>query len=670
MKGVFFLIIPLFFLHSAKATSYYFSTKSGNDDRTPKQAQNASTPWKTLDKLNSFSDNFLPGDHVLFKRGETFFGSITINKSGTEDLPIVFSAYGLGEKPVITSLITLTNWTPAAGYNGVYESSDASLGKNVNILLSNNVLQQIGRYPNANAANKGYLTFESRDSYLSITDNELSSEPNWTGAQAVIRAARWKLDRVRITSHSGNTINYASSSKSPPSNNFGYFLQNDIKTLDQPGEWYYNPSSKKMNVYFGQKNPSSYTIQASTTPTLINSDNSSNLVFDNLTVKGADSYGFRINNSNNVTIQNCDVLFSGNTGISVGKSSGNLKIENCQILYSNSYGINLNKSINSIIRNNTIRNSGAIAGMGGSDSSPYKGIEFGGSGNLVENNEIDSSGYMGIHLVKGENQTIKNNVINTFGFVKDDGGGIYIRANENDKTLYTNRKIIGNIVLNGIGAPAGTNSTYSAANGIYMDDRANGVEITGNTVANTFRGIVLHDAFNIEVKDNTLFSNNVGCYMQHEGGPNPFRDNKIINNTFFSKFPKQIPLSLLTKRNVADSIGTLDSNYYFRPFGDDHVFKQSYKNSSGKNVTEVLSLNDWKNTHRKDPSSKMSSMSFHNNAVPDDYIRFEYNPSDNNKTVNFAGNYRDVNNNLYFRSVVLKPYSSIILLKQTGKKFR
>ncbi len=670
MKSLFFFIVFASFINFSKAASYYFSTNSGNDTRTPKQAQNPSTPWKTLNKLNSFSSNFEPGDHILFKRGETFFGSITINESGTSDSPIVFSAYGTGDKPVITSLTTLTNWTPVQGYNGVYESSDAALGKSINILVLNNVLQQLGRYPNANAANKGYLTFESHYSYFSITDNELPNEPNWTGAQAVIRIARWKLDRVPITSHSGNTINYNSFAKSSATDNYGYFIQNDIKTLDQLGEWYYNPSSKKMNVFFGKNDPSSYIIQVPTTPNLINSDNSANLVFDNLAVKGADSYGFRMNNSSNVTIQNCDVLFSGNTGISIAKGSVNLKIEDCKVSYSNSCGINLSKSINAIIRNNTIRNSGAIAGMGGSDSSPYKGIEFGGSDNLLENNEVDSSGYMGIHLINGENHTIKNNVVNTFGFVKDDGGGIYARENEGAKIRYTNRKIVGNIVLNGIGAQAGTNSPYSAANGIYMDDRANGVEITGNTVANTFRGVVLHNAFNIQVKNNTFFNNNVGCYMQYDGGPNPLRNNIIMNNTFFSKLPKQLALSISTKRNDVDSIGIVDSNYYFRPFADGHVFKQSYKNSAGKNVTEMLSLNDWKNAHKKDPSSRTAFMQSPSNAVPDDNIRFEYNASGNNKTVNIAGNYRDVNNNLYSNRIVLKPYSSIILMKQTGRKLR
>ncbi|WP_018613837.1 right-handed parallel beta-helix repeat-containing protein [Segetibacter koreensis] len=659
MKTLLFLLASLFFISNAKATNYYFSNNSGNDDRTAKEAQSPSTPWKTLNKLNSFSGDLQPGDHILFKRGETFYGSITLKKSGTPDMPIVFSTYGTGEKPVITSLVNLTNWTPTAGYKGVYESSDASLGKSVSILLVNNVLQQLGRYPNADAPNKGYLTIKSHNSNISITDNELPPTPNWTGAQLVIRMARWKLDKEQIISHEGNTITYKAFSKSTPTDNYGYFIQNDVKTLDQFGEWYYDPSSKKMYVYFGQKPPSSYSVKASTIAALIYSNNNSNLVFDNLSIQGADAYGFRINNCTNVSIQNCDILFSGNTGISFGTSSSNLNIQNCTVAYSNSWGMKLGNTTGSIVKNNVIRNSGAIAGMGESDSAPYKGLEFGGSDDVIENNEIDSSGYIGINF-NGNNQTIKNNVINTFGFVKDDGGGIYTWAG-NANTIFSNRKVIGNIVLNGTGAQAGTNSPNSAANGIYMDG-ANGVEITGNTVANTFRGIFVNNAFNIIVKDNTSFNNQTACYMQHAGH---LGNNTIVNNTFFSKLPTQQPFEIFTNGNDVDNVlGTIDNNYYGRPLGNDRVFKQTYKNVEGKKVSEALSLNDWKTLRGKDPSSHILSMQGRRNINPDDYVRFEYNGTAADKTVSLAGNYKDVNNNSYSKSIVIKPYSSIILLKQ------
>src|SRR3712207_2097522 len=94
------LAVSLCVLNTAGATNYYFSSVSGDDSRTSNQAQNPSTPWKTIDKLNTIFASLLPGDSVLFKRGETFYGSIIVGKSGTSILPITIGAYGTGAKPV------------------------------------------------------------------------------------------------------------------------------------------------------------------------------------------------------------------------------------------------------------------------------------------------------------------------------------------------------------------------------------------------------------------------------------------------------------------------------------------------------------------------------------------------------------------------------------------
>src|SRR5688500_4480058 len=181
-------IILLCLLHSSKANTYYFSSTSGNDSRTSTQAQNPSTPWKTLSKLNSFFSSLQPGDFVLFKRGETFYGSITANKSGTATAPITISDYGTGNRPVITSLVTLSGWTANSTRSGVYESSaNLAFDTEVNIVLLNGTQKGIGRYPNSDVANKGYLTLESHVGKTSITDNQLASTPNWTGADVIIR---------------------------------------------------------------------------------------------------------------------------------------------------------------------------------------------------------------------------------------------------------------------------------------------------------------------------------------------------------------------------------------------------------------------------------------------------------------------------------------------------
>ena len=51
---------------------------------------------------------------------------------------------------------------------------------------------------------------------------------------------------------------------------------------------------------------------------------------------------------------------------------------------------------------------------------------------------------------------------------------------------------------------------------------------------------------------------------------------------------------------------------------------------------------------------------------PDDYVRFEYNPTNNTKTIALDASYVDVGNNVYSGNISLAPYSSIILIKQSA----
>jgi hypothetical protein len=67
MKVTHLLLFLCLFL-KAEAKNYYFSSSTGNDTRTAIEAQNSSTPWKTLTKANETT--FAPGDSILFKRGD------------------------------------------------------------------------------------------------------------------------------------------------------------------------------------------------------------------------------------------------------------------------------------------------------------------------------------------------------------------------------------------------------------------------------------------------------------------------------------------------------------------------------------------------------------------------------------------------------------------------
>jgi hypothetical protein len=102
-SSLFFFL--LFITGIASATDYYVSTSGSNSNN----GTSASTPWQTLSKVQSVCNagTINPGDRILFKRGDSFTGTISIGsiwgnhaKSGTAANPITFGAYGTGAKPV------------------------------------------------------------------------------------------------------------------------------------------------------------------------------------------------------------------------------------------------------------------------------------------------------------------------------------------------------------------------------------------------------------------------------------------------------------------------------------------------------------------------------------------------------------------------------------------
>lgn len=585
--------------------NYYFSTSTGDDSRTSLQAQDSTTPWKTLNKLNAYFASLTPGDAVLLKRGEVFDGSITISKSGTSDQPIKVSAYGSGSKPVINGLSTLLNWNYVG--NGVWESDFQTSGT-VSMVLLNGVVQAMGRYPNFSDITKGYLKLESHSGLTSFTDNELTGFPNWTGAEAVIRKVDWVLDRCPITAHSGNRISYISPTGHQPHDGYGYFIQNHPNTLDERGEWYYDAARKKMKMYFGTTdNPNLLDVKASNTEMLVSMYDRSHLIFDNLAFVGANERAFDITYGTKIKIQNSSIDNTGADAIYV-QHSPYLSIENNSINHSNNSGIRLyHGTSNALVKNNTIKNSGILHGMGKSNNQQMDGIYVDcGPSNIIEYNRIDSSGYCGITFT-GDSTIVRNNFINYFCLTVNDGGGIYTWGGW-DKVA---RKITNNIVLHGIGAPRGTdNDVAGGAVGIYTDDRSSSIEITGNTVAHCSRsGVFLHNSHEITLKSNTLFDNETQLTMGHDDleVADPIRN--IIadqKNTFFSKKAEQLVILGGSRTDDFEHFGSFNNNNYVRPLDKNGIISLNFTSESGYSQYAFYDLKGWQNKYRYDLNSNES----------------------------------------------------------------
>ncbi len=65
-------------------------------------SKNSDANFTTIKEVNNNMNIFNPGDKILFHRGEKFDDApLVITKSGSSDNPIIFGAYGEGNKPII-----------------------------------------------------------------------------------------------------------------------------------------------------------------------------------------------------------------------------------------------------------------------------------------------------------------------------------------------------------------------------------------------------------------------------------------------------------------------------------------------------------------------------------------------------------------------------------------
>lgn len=605
-----FLIVLVSSFTQSHAANYYVSQEKGNDNRSLTEAQNPSTPWKSIDKINSLFNYLKPGDAILFNRGETFYGTLHVSASGSSTSPIKIGAYGTGAKPIITSLKPVNEWKSIG--NGIYESINSIDTKSVQVLLINGEAYELGRYPNSNIANEGYLNIDVVSGNYLLSSSELSGSQNWNGGEIVIKKNQWIIDTHQISSHTGNQIRYNGSiSVYTAEKDFGFFIQNHINTLDTFGEWYFNPITNKINVYFGNSNPSSMKVEVSTLDNLLIKDyRDTNITIENLQFKGVNSDAIRLEGGQNIKILDSEINFSGENGI-LALSVIDLLIERNSFNHTYNNGMYLRYgNDNAIIRDNKITKTALVAGRTQNQDAAGIGIFAYGENVLAQNNAVINSGFNGIQF-NGNYSVIKNNYVDTFCQIKGDGGGIYTFGGVKYQS-YKGRKIEGNIVVNSIGSRGGIpdkGANYKPlAEGIFLDDHSNNIEIIGNTVGNTENsGLKMANAYNINVVNNTFFNSHSSITLGNNVLGEDTRKVNIENNQFFAKTTDQNSYNINTYKNDIELIGEFDNNYFFRPLGDEFSIYNQYT-SSGKTEIAIDNLEQWQAKFGKDKNSVSNSI--------------------------------------------------------------
>jgi len=92
----------------ARAATYYVDAEHGSDSNN---GTSPTTAWKSINKLNQ--QKFVPGDAILFRRGQIWREQLNLQSSGEAQRPITIDAYGEGSAPEISGadLAPPEGWT-------------------------------------------------------------------------------------------------------------------------------------------------------------------------------------------------------------------------------------------------------------------------------------------------------------------------------------------------------------------------------------------------------------------------------------------------------------------------------------------------------------------------------------------------------------------------------
>lgn len=687
MKILFSLLLVLLQL-SASATNYFVST-AGSDSNN---GLTTTTSWHSIEKVNSSSTLFQPGDSIFFKRGDSFSGTLRIKTSGIYGSPIVISAYGSGSDPVITGFYSVSSWNDLGG--NIWESaSTVSSLSNCNVVSINNKNSRMGRWPNGkdNPQSRRYndSTFFIPSYYTgrtSVTDqaNFNASVINWTGGNLVTRVAEYFFQRGQITNHVDSTIFYTSSTNFNPASYTGMFIQNHLATLDKQDEWFYNSTNHKLYVYSAS---SPANVKAASLDTIVKIT-SSYVTIENLMVTGGNTFGIFFGNVSNVIIQNCyaDYNFFGIYSKS-GDLSNHITIRNNTVNHSNDCGITLySRSFyvygynHSYVIDNTVLNSGVFPGMGGkTENGSHSGIMlFYPKNLLVHGNIIDTVGFNGIHAIGGDSLIIESNYVNLFGLLLEDGGGIYC----NIKSTY--RLIKDNFVSNMWSNFQGIVPTYMYPGavqpvdfkgnfGIYIDDGGNTADTTNHTniihnTVNNGGGIIFAAANNLIIEDNLIYQGNIqnGRYSYLENFKIRMVRNKIYNNYPYYQIiiggSNNTGLIYFGSNLGYSSLITIDSNYYIRPADPLHITMIPTIDSLGVyHGYSHMPLSEWQQFSGFDMNSSVFPLL--ESESPSDSVYILSNYSDKDKIYRLDAPMIDAESNKYWHYIILHSYESEILMQ-------
>jgi parallel beta-helix repeat protein len=359
-----------------------------------------------------------------------------------------------------------------------------------------------------------------------------------------------------------------------------FYVEGKLWMLDSPGEW--AVSDGRLFIWAPDGQSPEGRVWAASYGNGINADNSSDITIDGVRIFSA-ADGISGGSSTNLKVLNSDIINSARDGIWASGSQG-LVVDKSTITNTVRSGIDGWYSITgAVITNSTVTNTGTVGRHKPTDA----GIMFaGGSGNRIDNVQVTNSSYHGINILNNRNTSVANSVVDSACVGLDDCGGIYTDATDQRPLA---QLIEGNTVKN---------AKRREGVGIYLDGSANGVTVTKNTISDNTDGMLLHNAFDNVITDNT-FHSHAATHITFRQDIGEIRNNRVTNNRFNSTNGEQT-FKLETGANLR-TFATFDNNTYTSI--NPNEFSRIWDGISG-GVTN--NFGGWKSWSGQDANSTMN----------------------------------------------------------------
>lgn len=515
----------------------YFSNSGSdsNDGLTP------STPKATEAAIKTAIASLGAGDTIFLACGSTWT-SVDLNLngiSGSSGIPAVITSYGTGNKPILkgTSVFSgftksgnVWNKTDAAIQGKVKHYIDAYTGSSndqwyftyfLGNIFVGGAPYYVGRYPNNTAS----LSAESVDAVNNddITDSDATWTTNqWANGWVMIGLNDWIRDKAQIYSNSSNNLVFNSSDLNTyvwgnMQNGLKYGIMNHAATLDQNGEYFHDYSNNRIYIYWDQSILP--TVEIPVVDSIINIQSCSYVVIDGLNIVGSRVYGIKVRGGSNITIKNCETSYCGYAGIwGTGYSGLTLQYN---YSHDNNNNIYVNDPTNTTITGNICKRANLTGTLDDDDINCGVNIgvnQYNGT-TMVEYNYCDSSDYTGITFRDYTSRTspgytCRYNLIQNWGMISSDVGGIYTVSNDDnvEKLIYGN-------ILWGANTTTGWELGDGIVSGIYIDNVSRYTRVENNLVYDVPAEIFInYDGDYTTMINNTLVRSSLADNQYARGG--------------------------------------------------------------------------------------------------------------------------------------------------------